>query len=308
MTNAIETTGLCRSYRKLEAVRDLTLTVPVGSIFALLGTNGAGKTTTLKMLVNLLRPSGGRAEVLGVESTRLRAAHFERIGYVSENQQLPEWMTVDRLIAYCRPLYPTWDDDLCRRLLRRFALPLDRKLKHLSRGMKMQAALTVSVAYRPRLLILDEPFSGLDAMVRDDLIAGLLELVEQDSWTVLLSSHDIGEVERIADHVAFLDRGELRLCDSLENLAERFRQVVVTAAAEALPSLWPTPWLYPQQSGRALRFVDSAYRPGASEARVRELFPRGGEPVVSPLSLRDLFVVLARANRADSEIRWESRL
>lgn len=294
MLNAIETVGLCRSYRKLEAVRDLTLTVPVGSIFALLGTNGAGKTTTLKMLVNLLRPSGGRAEVLGVESTRLRAAQLEQIGYVSENQELPEWMTVARLIAYCRPLYPTWDDDLCARLLRRFQLPLDRKLKHLSRGMRMQAALTVSVAYRPRLLILDEPFSGLDAMVREDLIVGLLELVEQEPWTILLSSHDIGEVERIADHVAFLHQGELKLSDSLENLAERFRRIQIALSDDArLPAPLPATWLQTERNGRALRFIDSAYRPGESEACWRELFPRS-EPSIVSLSLRDIFIALAR--------------
>ncbi len=118
-----------------------------------------------------------------------------------ENQRLPEWMTVEQLINFCRPMYPTWDPAFCTKLLEEFDLPLDRKLKHLSRGMKMKAALLTSLAYRPRLLVLDEPFSGLDPLVRDEVIRGMLELTEQENWTVLISSHDIDEVERLADWV-----------------------------------------------------------------------------------------------------------
>ncbi len=201
MNSVITTQNLTRRYGEVAAVSGLTLTVPEGSIYAFLGANGAGKTTTIKTLMNILTPSSGSARVLGVNSTLLGPKEFAQIGYVSENQRLPEWMTVEQLINFCRPMYPTWDPAFCTKLLEEFDLPLDRKLKHLSRGMKMKAALLTSLAYRPRLLVLDEPFSGLDPLVRDEVIRGMLELTEQENWTVLISSHDIDEVERLADWV-----------------------------------------------------------------------------------------------------------
>ena len=172
MNTVIETRGLTRRFRKTVAVKDLSLEVPDGSIFALLGPNGAGKTTLIKMVMNMVRPSSGKATILGTDSLRLGPPQLERIGYVSENQELPEWMTVQQLIDYCRPFYPAWDDDLCRRLIHQFNLPLARKLKTFSRGMKVKAALLSSLSYRPELMILDEPFTGLDALVRDELIRG----------------------------------------------------------------------------------------------------------------------------------------
>src|SRR4051812_13414197 len=127
----IETDNLSRRFGRLEAVHDLTLSIPEGSVTALLGPNGAGKTTTLKMLMNLVAPTSGTARVLGVDSRKIGAAQFAQIGYVSENQELPLWMTVRQLLDYCRPFYPTWDRDLESSLIKRFDLPEDRKLKHL---------------------------------------------------------------------------------------------------------------------------------------------------------------------------------
>jgi ABC-2 type transport system ATP-binding protein len=230
MEPAIATTNLTCRYGRTEAVRNLTLTVAPGSLFALLGPNGAGKTTTVRTLMNILRPSGGRATVGGVDSRRLGPRELATIGYVSENQKLPAWMTVGELFAYCRPLYPTWDDALCRRLARDFDLPLTTKIRRLSRGMRVKAALVSSLAYRPRILVLDEPFSGLDPVVRDDLVHGVLELAGQEQWTVLLSSHDLDEVERLVDTVGFLDAGSLVLCEPFADLHARFRRVEVTTA------------------------------------------------------------------------------
>src|SRR3954462_14577290 len=211
--NIIETQNLTRRFGRMEAVQDLNLAVPTGSVFALLGPNGAGKTTTIKMLVNLLRPTSGEATVLGVDSRRLGERELAQLGYVSENQQLPLWMTVRQLLDYCRPFYPTWDAALEKTLLAQFELPTDRKLKQLSRGMLMKAALLSSLAYRPKLLVLDEPFSGLDPLVRDEFIRGVLEVSDAGEWTVLVSSHDIEEVERLADHVGLLEDGRLRLSE-----------------------------------------------------------------------------------------------
>src|SRR5436305_9308590 len=174
--NIIETIGLTRRFGRMDAVHELNLVVPTGSVFALLGPNGAGKTTTLKVLMNLLEPTAGSARVLGVDSRKLGEKERAQIGYVSENQQMPLWMTVQQLLDYCRPFYPTWDRQLEKNLLAQFDLPPERKLSALSRGMAMKASLLSSLAYRPKLLVLDEPFSGLDAVVRDEFIRGLLEV------------------------------------------------------------------------------------------------------------------------------------
>ena len=176
MNLAIETERLARSFGRKTVLRDVDLRVPTGSIYAFLGPNGAGKTTTIKVLLNLLEPSGGTAHVLGTRSTRLGPQHRQSIGYVSENQELPLWMTAEQLCAFCKPLYPTWDDELCERLLIQFALPRKSRLRSFSRGMRMKAALVVALAFRPKLLVLDEPFSGLDPVVRDELIEGILEM------------------------------------------------------------------------------------------------------------------------------------
>src|SRR6058998_967487 len=151
MSGVIQANGLTRRFGKKLAVADLDFEVPEGSVYAFLGRNGAGKTTTIHLLLNLIEPTRGRAVVLGRESTRLGPAELSKIGYVSENQRLPGWMTVAELLAYVRPLYPTWDTDLCGVLAARFGLPPGGRLRDLSRGMRMKAALLVSLAYRPRL-------------------------------------------------------------------------------------------------------------------------------------------------------------
>src|ERR1022692_2662201 len=221
--NIIESHQLSRKYGRSDALHGLDLAVPAGSIFAFIGPNGAGKTTTIKVLMNLLEPTGGTARVLGVDSRKLTPRERRQIGYVSENQKLPDWMTVDQLMRYCRPFYPTWDRGLEKKLLRQFELPLDRKLSHLSRGMLMKAALLASLAYRPKLLVLDEPFSGLDPLVRDEFIKGALEVSQQEEWTIFISSHDINEVEQLADWVGIIDTGRLNLAEPIADLQGRFR-------------------------------------------------------------------------------------
>jgi ABC-2 type transport system ATP-binding protein len=292
--NIIETDKLTRRFGRTEAVHELDLAIPQGSVTALLGPNGAGKTTTLKLLMNLLVPNSGRARLLGVDTRRLGEAQFARIGYVSENQELPLWMTVQQLLDYCRPFYPAWDRDLEKSLLRQFELPLDRKLKNLSRGMLMKAALLSSLAYRPQLLVLDEPFSGLDPVVRDDVVRGLLESAEAGGWTVLVSSHDIEEVERLVDRVAVLGQGRLRLHETAEALLGRFRSVhVADAAPDAIPPYGALAW---ERTGRAATFVAPGYVADVSE---REWTVRFGDAAVTvqPMSLRQIFVTLARAEK-----------
>jgi len=298
MSDIIEIERLRRRFGSCEAVNDLTLTVPEGSVFALLGPNGAGKTTTIKVMMNIIRPTAGRVTVLGADSRRLGPSQFRQIGYVSENQEITTAMTVNQLLDYCRPLYPAWDAQFAATLVRMLDIPLDRRISQLSRGTRMKAALVSSLAYHPKLLVLDEPFAGLDPLVREEFAQGVLELTGQQQWTVFLASHDIDEVERLADQVAMIDNGRLLLSEPVASLLARFRQVEVVPAGEpALPASLPATWLLPEQAGRSVRFFDTKYDEGTSTALLQQVFP-GAETVSSePMSLRSIFVALARANR-----------
>lgn len=295
--NIIETHNLFRRFGRNEAVHDLDLAVPQGSVCALLGPNGAGKSTTIKMLMNLLLPSAGVARVMGTDSRRLGPAELANIGYVAESQLLPLWMTVRQYLVYCRPFYPRWDAALAEKLLAMFELPPDRKLKDLSRGMVMKAALLSSLAYRPPLLVLDEPFSGLDPLVRDEFVRGMLEISELGDWTVLVSSHDIEEVERLCDRVALLQGGRLRFNETADELAGRFRRVEVTGAEASATAA--TGWLEWRQAGSLTSFVDPAYTGDANERAWRERFP-GATVEASRMTLREIYLALARGERASS--------
>ena len=294
MTTAIATDRLTRTFGKLEAVRDLTLNVPAGSVFALIGPNGAGKTTTIKLLMNLLKATSGHATVLGMDARRLGVRDWQRIGYVSENQELPDWMSPSQLLAYCRPLYPTWDDALAQRLQRTLALTSNAPLKTLSRGTKMKAALLASLAYRPELVVLDEPFSGLDPLVRDELTRALLEAPGERECTVLVSSHDIDEVERLADWVGFLRDGRLAFAEPVDALLTRFRLVEVVLPGDASVALPSHPeWLALEAVGRTVRFIDRRAESADADRRIAAAFP-GGVVKATPMPLRDIFVALAR--------------
>jgi ABC-2 type transport system ATP-binding protein len=301
MMSIIQTESLGRRYGRTDAVHDLTLSVPEGSIFAFVGPNGAGKTTTIKTLMNILEPTSGRATVLGVDSRRLAPAQFQQIGYVSENQEIPGWMTIRELLDYCAPFYPTWDAAFAEDLRRRLDLPLARSIRHFSRGMRMKAALLSSLAYRPKLLVLDEPFAGLDALVRDEFIQGILELAEQAQWSVFISSHDIDEVERLADWIGVINEGRLYLAEPVAALVARFRKVEATFEAEAaVPSPLPEHWLAPEVAGHALHVIDARAGEPGGEARVREVLRGAARVELSPMPLKAIFMALARTFRSAS--------
>jgi ABC-2 type transport system ATP-binding protein len=294
MSDPIRIAGLTRKFRRTPVLKGIDLAVPREAVFALIGPNGAGKTTTIKILMNILRPTSGDAEILGIDSRRLAGCDFTRIGYVSENQEMPDWMTVDYFMRYLRPFYPAWDDDLAAELVRRFNLPGDRKLKHLSRGMRMKAALASSLAYRPEVIVLDEPFTGLDPLARDEFIEGLLE--RSQNTTVFISSHDLADIETFASHIAYLEDGRIQFSEELSALSDRFREIEITFdAAPPLPADWPASWLRPESSAAVIRFTDSRYDAERTVAEIRARFPGARDISATPMPLRSIFVTVAKA-------------
>ncbi len=292
----IRTEGLSKRFGTTEALTEVGFEVPAGAIYALVGANGAGKTTLIKLLMNILRPTGGQAQVLGVDSQLVRGKALERIGYVSENQEYPEWMTVAGMLEYLRSFYPAWDVALEKQLVRQFDLPAARKLKQLSRGQRMKAAMASALAFRPALLVLDEPFAGLDPLVRDELMEGLLDRAPET--TIFLSSHDLAEIESFSSHVGFLEQGRLLFSEEMTVLSERFRQVTVTLEGErpAAGNLPPS-WLQYEGTEAMVRFADSAWRGEASEALVRERFAGVRSVETEAMPLRAIFLAIAKEKR-----------
>jgi len=295
--NAIETVALSKSYRRVQAVRDLNLTIPSGAFYTLMGPNGAGKTTLIKLLMNLLHPTSGHANVLGNLAAGLNADQLQNIGYVSENQKLPDWMTAGAFLRYLRPFYATWDSELEKQLILRFNLPRKQKLKQLSRGVRMKVALTTVLAYRPKILILDEPLSGLDPLVRDDLVASILE--KSEDTTVLLSSHDLAEIDAFATHVGYMGGGRLHFSEPIGTLRSRFRKIEINAGLPlAPPPTLPAEWLHFSHANSTARWVESDYNEASSIARAQQIF--GDVSLTAhPMTLREIFLTMARSSRVD---------
>ena len=293
----IQSEALNKSFRRHDAVRGVSLAVPEGSIYALIGANGAGKTTTIKTLLNVLTPTSGRAEVLGVDSRRLSPREFSRIGYVSENQELPQRLTVGAYLDYLRPFYPTWDKSLERSLVSELQLPLGRKIRDLSHGMRMKASLACALSYRPQLLLMDEPFSGLDPLVRDELMERLLQ--QADEMTVFLSSHELDEIEGSTTYVGYLENGRLLFQESMAALSGRVREVRVTMNHEAgIPQQHPENWINLSTSGNVLSFVDVHYESRSLQTAVNSLLTDIRDVGVQPVALRAIFTALARSGRS----------
>jgi ABC-2 type transport system ATP-binding protein len=277
----------------------LSFSVPQGTVYALVGPNGAGKTTLIKILMNIFRASSGSASILGVDSKKISGKAFASIGYVSENQQLPGWMRVGAFLEYLRPFYPTWDTQLEAQLAQLFDLQLDRKLKQLSRGMRMKAALASALAFRPKLIVLDEPFSGLDPMVRDELGKALVN--RSGDSTIFLSSHDLAEMEGFATRVMFLDAGRIQLYEEMSSLTARFREVAVTLAAPApVPANLPPTWMQVSANDSIVRLVDSAFDAEGTLAELSRRFGPVQNVTFAPMTLRAIFLALGKSGKKSS--------
>lgn len=289
----IEAKDLTKRFGGQEAVRGVDLSVPEGAAMALIGANGAGKTTTLRLLLDILRPDGGRASILGKDSTRLAPADFAAIGYVSENQKLPARLTVAQFFDYLRPLYPNWDRALEDDLRDRLDLPAGRRIGKLSHGMRVKTALASALAFRPKVLILDEPLSGLDPLVRDEVLEGLL--AQAADMTILISSHELTEIEGFASHVAYMEHGRIVFQQPIEALMARFRSVTVTFD-DAPPPPDPS-WIRYAVAGHAASFIESAYE--TPEALARKV-GAAGRIETAPMSLKDISKALMRASRKET--------
>jgi ABC-2 type transport system ATP-binding protein len=295
---AVEASHLSYSYGRTEALHDVELAVPEGALYALLGPNGAGKTTLLQILMGLRRATSGRVSIMGKDRNTLTRADKARISYVAEGQRLPGWMRLEQLEAYLAPLYPTWDLALADTLRERFSLDPRRRVGTFSRGEHMKAALLCAVAPRPQLLLMDEPFTGMDPVVKDDLVRGLLASAASDGWTAIISSHDVGELELLTDWVGFIDHGRMRLSDDRDRLRERFKRVtVISADAATLERRDGDGWLSTDRAGKRLTFITATAAPD-EQASVRARFPDAESIEVQDATLGEIFVALARSGVA----------
>jgi ABC-2 type transport system ATP-binding protein len=291
----VEVNRLSYAYGRVQALQNLDLTIPAGALYALVGPNGSGKTTLMQVLLGLRRAQSGRASVLGRDCATLTAADRACIGYIAEGQALPGSMCLREVEAFLAPLYPTWDTALARDLRERFALDPARKFKTFSRGEQMKAALLCALTPRPTLLVMDEPFTGMDALVRDDLVRGLLQSAGAEGWTVLLCSHDIAEVEMLADWVGFLQKGRMRLSEPMDQLHQRFKHVDVQLADGATVGRpYPAHWFTVEQNGRMISFIAEMDGSEAGTTALRDRFAGASRLDVRDATLREVFIALAR--------------
>ncbi|HEY2026660.1 MAG TPA: ABC transporter ATP-binding protein [Gemmatimonadaceae bacterium] len=294
--------ALSYSFGRAEVLHDVTLAVPDGAVYALLGPNGAGKTTLLQILMGLRPARAGRVQLLGTDIRELTRDQRTRISYVAEGQPLPGWMRLEQLESYLAPLYPTWDPSLARELRERFALNGRGRIDTLSRGERMKAAVLCALAPRPKLLLMDEPFTGMDVLVKDDLVRGLLESAGSEGWTVLISSHDLSELEPLADWVGLLEHGRMLVSEPMDRLRERFKRVTMLTGdtGSAVTPVADDVWLSIERAGRRITFV-TPNGAGDYAARLHEAYPTAEHIDVREASLREIFVAMARAavGRAD---------
>jgi ABC-2 type transport system ATP-binding protein len=287
---AIETVDLCKRYDGVDALRGLELQIPAGSICGLLGKNGAGKTTALKILLGMVRPTSGDARVFGLASADAEAsvAIRRRTGFVSDDKDLYGYMSVMQMTRFTASFYPGWRTDLEQHYLRAFELPADRTVKALSRGMRTKLSLLLALCRGAELLILDEPTSGLDPAVTEEILQALVRHVATAEMTIFFATHQIAEVDQIADRVAIIHHGRTVVAGALDDVREKYRRVQFVFDGEAPAAGFRAPgvtrvW----RSGRVLTVLS---REGAEEivAEARALQPASIE--VMPATLKEIFL------------------
>ena len=298
MTAAIQFSQVTKQYGSQIALEGATFEVPSGKVFAMLGENGAGKTTAIRLMLGLAEAQAGEVRVLGRDSRREGLEIRRRVGYVPERPTLYDWMTAAEIGWFTAGFYPDGFEHHYRTLVEQFGVPLKRKLKQMSKGMRAKIALSLAMAHRPELLVLDEPTSGLDTMVRREFLESMVDIATEGR-TVLLSSHQIGEVERVADIVAIIHTGRVLLVEPLDALKLDTRQLtVLTTEMQPSPPELPGTLLYQRQRGRQWELLVR----GLEENDVNTL--RDDEAVLSVEtrmpSLEEIFVAYMRGEEHES--------
>lgn len=222
MENCIEVKHVSRTYPKF-SLRDITFSVPSGSVVGFIGENGAGKSTTIKAILGLIRPDGGSVTVLGKNSRELPAELKEKIGVVFDGLSFPESLNVKQLDKVMSGIYKSWDSDKFFGYMTRFELPLDKKFKAFSRGMVMRLSIAAALSHNPQILILDEPTSGLDPVMRSEILDIFLEFMQDEAHSILISTHITSDLEHIADYICLIHKGEIVLTEERDKMLERHR-------------------------------------------------------------------------------------
>jgi ABC-2 type transport system ATP-binding protein len=292
----VEVDGVTRRFGPTVALDNVTFRATVGRVHGLVGANGAGKTTLIKHILGLLRAKSGSVRVFGLDPVRHPTEVLRRIGYLSEERELPEWMRIDELMRYSQAYYPNWDPAYAQRLLETFGLGCEKKISALSQGMRAQVGLTVAVAHRPELLVLDEPSSGLDPMVRQDILDAIVRTVVDDGRTVLFSSHLLDEVERMSDHVTMIHEGRVVVDDAVDRVrGDHLKSHVRFVAPLSRPPVIEDA-LAVEGEGRSWSVIHN----GAADRFRASVALHGGEVVQTrEASLEEIF--LARVGRAPSD-------
>lgn len=223
----IDIKNLCRSFAEKEVLRDVSLAVPEGGVFGLIGSNGAGKTTLIKHILGSHYAQSGSVSVFGFDPVLEPVQVLSKIGYMSEDRDVPSWMRVQEIIDFTKSFYTKWDSSYAEDLLHLFELNPKQRIRNLSRGQTARICLLLALAHRPQLLILDEPSSGLDPIIRRDILSAIVRTTADDGRTVFFSSHLLDEVERLADRVAILHQGRILFHDTLDSLLASFRRVTL---------------------------------------------------------------------------------
>ena len=292
----IETSQLAKSFKGQPALRGLDLRVPAGSIFGFLGRNGAGKTTTIKTLKGLLRSDGGTARAFGIPvSDADRSLEIRRrIGFVTEDKELYPYMTVEQIIRFTRPFFPKWRDDLEQRYLMMFELPPKKKIPDLSKGMRSKLMLLLAISRGAELLILDEPTDGLDPAATEDVLRELVAIAASEGTTMFFSSHQLSEVELIADHIGIVDHGKMIVAGSLDDMKAQYQRLqIVFANSVQAPAHWVDGVEHVRQEGRVLSILAS-HNVDAIVEQARSL--PGTEVERYPVTLKEIFLEHVRSN------------
>lgn len=286
----VAVTNLSRTFGSKRALNDVTLAVSPGCVFGLVGENGAGKSTLIKHLLGLWRAETGSVKVFGLDPVSEPTAVLGRVGYLSEQPDLPGWMCVAELLRYTRAFYPRWDTKYAKQLVDQFGLDVGGRVKTLSKGQRARLGLILAEAHRPDLLILDEPSSGLDPIVRRDILEAIIRTVTDEGRTVIFSSHLLDEVERVSNYLAMLHKGTLTLCAPLDDIKAQHRRILFQfTACQMQPPKVPGA-IHIAGSGREWTVICDAARvhPGAMAQNL-------GANIVedSAASLDEIFVAYA---------------